>query len=271
MLGRSINAKAAASKNFSYPFSEVSGFLNSADLTFVNLENPIVKGCPVINDGFKFCADPRFLPFLTQAGIDAVNLANNHAANFGATGLKDTLRYLESASILAAGVSGPVYFAAPNARIGILGFNDVGGPYQGISQAADEGIKAGINTACSRSDIVIVQFHWGSEYTTTVTGRQRLFARLAIDSGADLVIGNHPHWVQPLEIYKGKLIVYSQGNFIFDQSWSLKTMQGLSGKFTFFDSLLVDAHFFPVVISPEGRPEIVSFALGRSIMEVLSP
>ncbi len=127
-------------------------------------------------------------------------------------------------------------------------------------------IASDIKSADTTSDIVIVQFHWGNEYTMEITERQRMLAHLAIDSGADLIIGNHPHWVQPVEIYKGKFIAYAHGNFVFDQEWSPETKQGVVGKYTFFDGELVDAEFLPIQIENYGQPH---FLTGQPAKEIL--
>ncbi len=115
-------------------------------------------------------------------------------------------------------------------------------------------IEEEIKEARKNADIVIVAFHWGEEYTNQPNKVQRELAHLAIDSGADLIIGNHPHWIQPVEIYKNKLIMYAHGNFVFDQMWSEKTKEGVVGKYTFFDKKLVDAEFLPIKIQSYGQP-----------------
>ena len=94
-----------------------------------------------------------------------------------------------------------------------------------------------------------------------------ILGHFTIDSGADLVIGNHPHWIQPIEIYKGKLITYAHGNFVFDQEWSLKTKQGVVGKYTFYDNQLVDVEFLPIQIENYGQPFFLAGQAKKSILE----
>jgi poly-gamma-glutamate synthesis protein (capsule biosynthesis protein) len=96
------------------------------------------------------------------------------------------------------------------------------------------------------------------EYTNYPTARQKDFAHLAIDSGADLVIGNHPHWIQPVEIYQGKLIMYAHGNFIFDQMWSEQTRLGVVGRYTFYEGRLVDAEYLPIKIYDYGQAQFLT-------------
>ncbi|KKR09887.1 MAG: SH3 type 3 domain protein [Microgenomates group bacterium GW2011_GWA2_39_19] len=115
-----------------------------------------------------------------------------------------------------------------------------------------------INIAKENASVVVVSFHWGVEYKDQPTKRQEALAHLAVDSGADLIIGNHPHWYQPIEVYKNKVIVYSHGNFIFDQMWSQRTREGVVGKYTFSGSNLVDVEFVPVVIENFGQPRLAT-------------
>ena len=106
------------------------------------------------------------------------------------------------------------------------------------------------------SDVVIVSIHAGVEYTRKPTQEQVDFAHLAIDSGADVVIGHHPHWIQTIEIYKNKPIFYSLGNFVFDQEWSLDTKEGLIVQLTFNSSQLTKAELVPVIIENFCCPRI---------------
>ena len=135
-----------------------------------------------------------------------------------------------------------------------MGYNEVGIENQAVFDDLKNRIKREIGTAKQNSDLVIVSFHWGIEYTTQPKPRQKELAHLAIDSGADLIVGNHPHWIQPVEVYKDKLIVYSHGNFVFDQMWSQKTREGMVGKYYFYNNKLIDAEFFPVIIEDYGQP-----------------
>src|SRR5690606_2312827 len=132
-------------------------------------------------------------------------------------------------------------------NIAFLGYDDIE-VQQGVSKADPDIIRKEIQEARNMADIVIVQFHWGVEYVSQPSERQRKLGMLAIDSGADLVIGNHPHWIQPIEIYKDKLITYAHGNFIFDQMWSEKTKEGVIGKYYFYNNKLVDAEYMPIKI-----------------------
>ena len=247
MLGRSINARSVQQKNFTWMWEKTSETLRAADLTLINLESPFVQDCPTTNTGMIFCADVRNLEGLILTGVDIANLANNHINNFGQEGIKTTIELLNNAGIAPIGNGVPVFREIKNTRFVFLGFN-------ALNRLPD--IAQEISTAKAKTDIIVVCFHWGVEYTDQPTARQQELAHLAIDSGADLVVGHHPHWIQPTETYKDKLIVYSLGNFIFDQSWSLKTRQGLLGKFTFLDKKLINSEFLPIEISTSGQPSL---------------
>ncbi|OGH18100.1 MAG: hypothetical protein A2770_03980 [Candidatus Levybacteria bacterium RIFCSPHIGHO2_01_FULL_38_12] len=199
--------------------------LISADITFINLETSLIRNCPLVNDGMKFCGDEKNIYGLVFAGVDIASLANNHASNYGTNAVTSTANLLSSNGILVTGIDGPVYKNVRGLNFAFLGYNDIGYKQEGISWADEAKIQTEIAEA-----------HKKIEHQSQPNERQKFLGHLAIDSGADLVIGNHPHWVQPIEIYKDKLITYAHGNFVFDQEWSLKTKQGVVGRYTFFDN-----------------------------------
>lgn len=258
MLGRTINYHSVKNNNFTWMWEKVAKELQEADLSLINLESPLVKNCPVSNEGMIFCANEKNIEGLKIAGIDLVNLANNHIGNFEQEGIETTVHLLNQLGISPVGTEKPVFKNAKNIRFALLGYSDFGAP-QGISQAKKEKIAQEINEAKNQADIVVVSFHWGVEYTDQPTSRQKELAYLAIDSGADLVLGHHPHWIQPEEFYKEKLIVYSLGNFIFDQFWSEKTTKGVLGEFVFQDKKLVSYRLIPIKIIPPGQPVLEKF------------
>lgn len=108
-------------------------------------------------------------------------------------------------------------------------------------------------------------FHWGAEYVSVPQSAEGIapddpveIAHLAVDAGADFIIGNHPHWVQAVELYRGKLIVYAHGNYIFDQMWSYETRVGVIGLYTFYDDKLVRVEFIPTIIEDYAQPRLLS-------------
>jgi len=212
-----------------YPFRGVLEPLRRADLRIVNLEAPFTDGGEPFDKRFTFRVPPRLAGVLVQGQIDAVNLANNHILDFGPEGLSSTLLVLDSLGIVGFGAGrdraeacGARYVTRGGRTIALLGFSLTYPPEfyatanrPGTCFGSCRAIRSAIQAARDSADLVIASFHWGSELRETPKPYQRELAHLAIDSGADLVIGHHPHVLQGLEIYRGKLIAYSLGNFIF--------------------------------------------------------
>lgn len=264
---RSVNYQVLQYKDFKWPYLKTAEALKNADITFINLEAPLLAKCPVTQEGMVFCGDERNVEGLDYAGVDIASLANNHAANYGSEGVQTTVKLLSDHSILTTGVNGPAIKEIRGMKFAFLGYNDIGGSQPGISNADEEKIKQEIGEARKQSDVVIVTFHWGIEYQPQPNKRQQYLGHLAIDSGADLVIGNHPHWIQPIESYKDKLITYAHGNFVFDQMWSQKTREGVIGRYSFFDKQLVDVELLPIQIEDFGQPYFVKQAKNDSILK----
>lgn len=233
-LGRYVNYMIRNQNNPNYPFLNISDYLNNSDFAIVNLESPLISNCPIIVTGFKFCGNSENVNGLVFAGVDAANLANNHTTNYGLEGLNETKELLNRNGIIGFGVNNEAEYVELNGyRIGLVGFVELGNNWGGLNNATDENVANLITKAKQNSDIVITAFHWGSEYTHFPSENQKRLAKLAIDSGSDIILGNHAHWIQPIEIYKGKYIIYAQGNTIFDQDWSLKTREGVLYKFEY--------------------------------------
>lgn len=277
---RSVNFQVVQRKNFNWPFEKTVDVLKSADITFINLETPLLVDCPVTQEGMVFCGDYRNVEGLTFAGVDIASLANNHAGNRGKKGLEATANLLAIKGIQTTGnivTPGAAFKSVKGINFAFLGFNDI--EKNGLTTPAeDTRIKEDIQAVRNQADVVVVQFHWGTEYMTAPEERQRYLGKLAIDSGADLVIGNHPHWIKPVELYKpslpspggegrNKLITYGHGNFVFDQEWSQKTKEGVVGKYTFYGKDLIDAEFLPVEIKDYGQPYFLEGAKKQKILD----
>ena len=229
---RSVNYQTSMKNDFKWSFEKTAAFLTEADLTVINLESPLIPNCPLTNEGMIFCGDPDHREGFLFAGIDVATLANNHILNYGKKGLDSTIKILEDAQIMPVGVKGAEVKDVRGINFAFLAFNDIDYQWSDlINRAAEDKIAPLIKKADREADVVIVLFHWGDEYTGFPNDRQRRLAHLAIDNGADLILGNHPHWVQPVEIYKEKVVVYAHGNFIFDQMWSDETKRGVVGKY----------------------------------------
>lgn len=264
MLGRSINAQSVKLADFDWAWEKTSEILNGADITFINLESPFGFDCPITNEGMKFCADARQADGLISAGVDIVNLANNHVNDQGFQAAKETESLLKTGSFLTTGLTEPAYKNVRGVLFAFLGYCDV---CWGQFKAEDEKILMEIEGAQQNADVVVVSFHWGEEYAQMPTLRQKELAHLAIDAGADLVIGHHPHWIQPIEVYKEKLIAYSLGNFIFDQNWSQETKEGMALRCFFQNGKLIGVEPLPVLMNNSGQPE---FAIGEEKERILN-
>jgi poly-gamma-glutamate capsule biosynthesis protein CapA/YwtB (metallophosphatase superfamily) len=252
MLGRSVNAKMRSLNDFNYPFLKTADFLRSADLTFINLESPFYNDCSTTNTGMIFCADPRAVEGLVFAGIDIANLANNHLRNYGQEGINLTNKLLQENSITPIGPDQNLIIKEiKGTKFGFLGFDLTSGHQE-------EKIIELITRSKPQVDILIVSLHWGSEYAQEPSSWQIELAHQIIDAGAGLILGHHPHVIQKTEDYHEGKIVYSLGNFVFDQPWSKATKIGLVGIFTFQDKRLVKSEFKEVYIQNYSQPEFVN-------------
>lgn len=213
--------------NDNYPYKEIGHFLNGVDIVFGNLEGPIVKKPKSFaEDSLQFAFSSDTAKYLGE-NFDVVSLANNHTLNMGPSGLEETRNILQEAGIGFAG--DPINCAENNfvEKDGIifLAFNKT----FPINCSEDEIIS----TVASAKEahpgkFIIVSIHWGNEYQLKSSSLQKKLGHRMIDAGADLIIGQHPHVVQEAERYNGKMIFYSLGNFIFDQSFSAATQEGLA-------------------------------------------
>ena len=212
-----------------YPFERVRDLLE-ADVVVGNMEGAFTdRGTPLVKQ-YTFRTPPEFAASLSLAGLDAVSLANNHATDFGVPGLEDTLGALEQAGVRTFGAgpdvekatSAAVVRADNGARVAFVGIDEIGevlwaGPGRpGVARADPERVRAAVEAARHEADYVAVFAHWGTEYTHAPTARQRELAAAAVEAGADLVIGAHPHVLQPVERMGDALVLYSLGNFVFD-------------------------------------------------------
>jgi poly-gamma-glutamate capsule biosynthesis protein CapA/YwtB (metallophosphatase superfamily) len=240
---RGVDWIISLKKDINYPFEKVSPYFKKADLVWLNMETPITPGERIPDGVMRFRSNPEMADAFVNAGVTMVNLANNHTPDFGTEGLLDTFKYLEAKGIgyVGAGINeqsayAPVYKDVNGIKIAFLAYTEgglvpalyeAGESHPGTAYLNIDKLKEGIGTARKQADIVIVGMHSGIEYVRTPTDWQKEFARTAIDEGADIVIGHHPHVVQSAEIYKGKYIFYSLGNFIFDQHFSKETREGI--------------------------------------------
>lgn len=283
MLSRTVASKIKAHNDINYPFLKVADFLKEADITFGNLENPITAGATIAPYELTLRADPGVENALKNVGFDILSLANNHTSNLGIQGLADTFAYLSKAGIGYVGggrdateANRPVYITRKGSTFAFLAYNDtdvVPAYYEasdtraGTAFMRSEKMVEAVKEAKQKANFVIVSMHAGNEYTDKPNDSQISFARKAIDAGAELVIGSHPHVIQPIEKYNGKYILYSLGNFIFDQNQSDEVKQGLAVEIFFDENSVRKIYFYLVLIRDFSQPE---FLEGSEAAQVLS-
>ncbi|MFN8590766.1 MAG: CapA family protein [Thermomicrobiales bacterium] len=258
--GRNVHLHMAQYGDFSRPFRRVAPLLQSFDLMVANLEGNISDTLPQPADphSFSFVSNTAMLEGFALAGIDAVTLANNHSVwnseGWGVQGLLDTLDALEAAEIAYFGAGRTLDVARAawvqevnGLRIALLGIDGVTANYEvepGVQNGVldfDAGATADrpgtnpyllsqvlddISAATAVADVVIPYFHFGAEYVAVPPAWAVAGAQAAIDAGATMVVSNHPHVNQGMETYAGKPIVYSPGNFIFDQMFAVEVRSG---------------------------------------------
>ncbi len=266
--------------DFLYTVSATADIVSAADVTVVNLEAPLVDYCPVHVEGFTFCGRPGFIAALQAAGVDVATLENNHIGNYGRPGIDETIQHLEAGAIKWADRANAAIVDVRGLKFGFLAFN-------GVIEVFDrKAMVAQIRALRPAVDVLAVSFHWGAEYAAlpgvapgVADDNPVDIAHLAVDSGADLIIGNHPHWVQAVEVYKGKparsgspepaegYIAYAHGNYIFDQMWSYETRVGVIGKYTFYDDQLVAVEYTPTLIQDYARPVPMEGAERQAVLD----
>ncbi|MEA4899878.1 MAG: CapA family protein [Christensenellaceae bacterium] len=196
------------SGDYAYYFREVAELFAEDDLTIANLEGALTQRKKFRKgEIFVFRGDPEYAKILSAGGIDAVTLANNHAIDFLEGGLRDTREALDSEGIAHFGFDDTAIVEVKGVKIGLCGFTTWRSDFKQIERVVGD-----LAASC---DLVIASFHWGEENVGKATKRQVKLGRFAIDAGADLVLGHHPHVVGGIETYKGKRIVYSLANFCF--------------------------------------------------------
>jgi hypothetical protein len=249
----------------------VRHLLKSADIAVANFENPAPDAFRYHTHGTVFSADPDLIAGLAHAGIDVVSIANNHIGDAGSTGIIETRKNLAANGIKSAGAGAnlaqarqPAILSAGGIKVAILGYDTIAHVYgatatkAGSAQLSPRVVRADVAAARrAGADLVIVYPHWGTEYDPTPFAGQRALAHSIIDAGADIVIGNHAHWAGAMEIYKGRPIWYALGNFVFDQTWSEPTEEGITLEMTFRGKTLVQVRMHPHLILDGAQPNLL--------------
>lgn len=264
--------------DFKFPFLKIADYLKNADILFGNLEGPISDKGLKVGSIYSFRNEPKAIEGLIFAGFDILSVANNHIFDYGREALEDTFLKLKEAGIDYVGggfnekeAHSPLIkeinpsTGSGQVKIAFLAYTNLGSPYwaakgedSGISWLDEGRMKEDIKEAKNQADIVIVSIHFGEEYQSQPTQQQRDFVHLVIDSGADLVIGHHPHVIQEIEKYKNGYIAYSLGNFVFDQGFSERTMKGLLLKVLIENEKIKEVIPIEIKINKYFQPEITN-------------
>jgi poly-gamma-glutamate capsule biosynthesis protein CapA/YwtB (metallophosphatase superfamily) len=273
IFGRFVHQAMQRIGDFSAAFWDIYPELTWADLTIGNLECSLSDNIPQPQEShtFSFTTISAAVEGLKLAEIDVLSRANNHSFDFVEQGMRDTTAVLDEAGIQHFGVGEnledarrAVVVELQGVTYAFIGYNgitdhwDGAGPtWAGTMPMEADYVIQDIQRELAAGHVVIPYFHWGIEYVADPTEQQRYFAHLAIDHGAAMVMGSHPHWVQAVETYRGKAIVYSLGNFIFDQAWSIETQQGMVAHVWMKGSNVLSIDLVPVFIEAEHRPRVM--------------
>lgn len=268
MLDRDIRRRVEDKANdYRRLFSRLE-WPTAPDILFGNLEGPISDRGADLGGLYSFRADPAALFALREAGFNVLSVANNHSADWGREAFEDTLRRLAEAGIAPVGgglnfaeVRRPLIIRVGETNVGFLAFSDVGPEWfsagedkSGILLASDSHLTEIVAAAAAAVDVLAVSFHFGEEYQTEPTGRQRQLVQTAVEQGAKIVVGHHSHVVQPLWRVNGAAVAYGLGNFIFDQSFSPETMRGAALLVKLRDAKISEAVLLDVFLNDSFQP-----------------
>jgi poly-gamma-glutamate capsule biosynthesis protein CapA/YwtB (metallophosphatase superfamily) len=284
-IGRRIRLKGAQ-----VPFRHVAATLAAADITVANLECAISARGTREQKAFTFRAPPKAADSLALAGIDVVSLANNHALDYGLVAMRDTMALLRERGIKWAGAGeneaqarAPLIVERNGLRIAFLAYLkgmgersssfrtrmwEAGPNKAGVALTRIENVVADVEAARAKSDVVVVMFHFGAEKRPSPVEHQRRLSAAAVEAGASLVIGSHPHVLQGYKRGPNTLIAYSLGNFVFDRFVAPAT-----------DSVILDVtltadgvtqvRWIPVLLADNGIPRLATGADAARILRRL--
>jgi poly-gamma-glutamate synthesis protein (capsule biosynthesis protein) len=228
-----------------YPFSCIDSVIRNADLVVANLEGPITDH-PPSSVPLTFTFPPGTAALLARHNITIVNLGNNHTLNFGGEGLVQTKRYLTTAEVGFFDESNVATTTVNGISLAFINYNEFAPSPQ------HSHILKNVGMLRAQGYVPVVYTHWGEEYEPA-TDKEKELARQFIDAGAEIIVGSHPHIVQEHEVYHGKHIYYSLGNFIFDQYFSSAVTHGLLIKMQFAPTGVTGVEEIPIVLNRDGR------------------
>jgi poly-gamma-glutamate synthesis protein (capsule biosynthesis protein) len=269
-----------------HPWAGLGSLLQEADLAVANLEGVLTTQGRPLDKEYLIRAHPQWGQTLVEGGLDLVTLANNHALDFGQAGLDETLRTLEAIDVAvvgagppgdAAGARRPALFTLNGVRVAVLGYaaarwnGSVDVPATDrVAWANVEAVQADVRAAQSQADLVVVQLHAGTEYAAKPSAGQVKVARAAVDAGAGLVVGHHPHVTQTVERYGQGLIVYSLGDALFDIP-RRAAMEGHLLRVHVTREGVQQAELWPFWIEDAIRPRLLDDGQGGPRTEIIYP
>jgi len=241
-----------------YFFMNVLDILSEDDLTIANLETVFTESKKKADKAYRFSGPPEYVRILEEGGVEAVNIANNHMFDFFQKGYDDTVETLTNSTVNHFGYETYLIEEIRGVKVGMAGFHIGGGGWSHKKQAVTDALA----TLRKNADLVVVSFHWGVEGNYKPSGDQRSLARYAIDNGADLVLGHHPHTLQSIETYNGRTVVYSLGNFCFGGNRNPKDKDSI----IYLQSFLFDGESLALteLLDPVVIPVRVSSATDRN-------
>jgi poly-gamma-glutamate synthesis protein (capsule biosynthesis protein) len=273
--------------DLSSAFRELGPWLAEADITVGSLDAAISDaGTPFgCEETFSLLGPAATADGFALAGIDVMTVATNHTfdcgiASCGEQAFLDTLANLRSRGIQPVGggtnlaeARRPAILTVKGVRFAFLGYDEIlpanhaTVDSSGTAPLDEATLREDVAEAAQQADVVIVEPQWGIEYTADPNERQRALARAAVEAGADLIIGNHPHWVEAAETIDDTFVAYALGNFVFDQDWSLETQQGVVLEAAFHGDRLAGVRFVPVHIYDEHQPRFAEPAEAQQILD----
>lgn len=268
MLDRGVK-KLMKKNSVFYPFEKVRQFLGGIDIVVGNLEGPIVKDPPEFAGEYsRFAFSKEVVKGLSFANFNLLSLANNHTLNAGEKGFEETKKFLAEANISFVGqpIKCNKDFLFERDDIIFLAFNKAY-PFDCSDGKIIEIVKE--TRSLNSKKFLVVMFHWGIEYQPEGSFSQQNLAHQVIDAGADLIIGSHPHVIQDIEKYKGKLIFYSLGNFIFDHYFSKETQRGLAVGLEIYPQKLI-YKLFPIKSYLRSQPSLMKQKEAKGFLRELA-
>lgn len=283
MLDKSVGVQIGR-HGVDYPFQKTAGFLRQADLAIGNLETSVSTRGQAAKKEYTYRSKPQTLQGVKNAGIDVVNLANNHSLDYGMDALFDTMQHLREQSIgyVGAGKNEAEAFAPyirtiKGKRVAVIGLSHVlpnrqwfaGKNKPGLAHAYSyEPMLTYVKQAVAQSDLTVAVMHWNLEYKDVPEPYARELARKLIDCGVDAVVGSHSHSVMGAEYYKGAPIYYSVGNFVFTTSYNPKGREAMMVELSFSEKETA-SKVIPVKIV-NGQPAPMDAASQKKMIDKLN-